>query len=86
MNQINLLKPERGELVIGKNVRETINFSNGVSSLKDINISLKGNEESITASIKAKKTLISHLFLYYQIPLNEEMKIMGSLYLSLVMD
>ena len=77
MKNVNLLLPEHGELVIDKNVKEVINFSNGISSLKDINISLKGNDESISAYLKAEKTLISHLFLYYQIPLNNEMKIMG---------
>ena len=66
MKNVNLLLPERGELVIDKNVKEVINFSNGISSLKDINISLKGNDESISAYLKAEKTLISHLFLYYQ--------------------
>lgn len=74
MKNMNLLKPELCELIIDDNVKVNANFDNVPN---DINISFDGNKESVLVRLTAQNTLISHLFVSYQVPFNSGMKIMG---------
>ena len=77
MKSVDLLMPKYGELIINNNQKERISFLNAKASFNDANITIDGSDSNINVLLSSDKTLVSHLYLYYQIHFNSQMTIMG---------
>ena len=77
IQNLNYLAPLYGELAIDGNENTKILFKDGKASFEDVEVEFKPSKHGVDLLLKAQKSLISHLYLFYEFKHNSGLKVFG---------